>query len=100
MKAKILVYALPALILATIHFAEAQQAGKGPRIGYLTGVSPSTNSARHEAFRQGLRDRNSISSRPTEYDSRRFLQKDGRPRCCAHGESLGFQRPGLWIARW
>jgi hypothetical protein len=28
MKAKILVYALPALILATIHFAEAQQPKK------------------------------------------------------------------------
>ena len=36
--------------------ALAQQPGKIPRIGYLTGVSPSTNSARHEAFRQGLRE--------------------------------------------
>ena len=33
MKAKILVYALPALILATIHLAEAQQPKKIPRIG-------------------------------------------------------------------
>ena len=52
MKAKILVYALPALILATIHLAEAQQPKKIPRIGYLTGVG----SAPNEAFRQGLRD--------------------------------------------
>jgi putative tryptophan/tyrosine transport system substrate-binding protein len=36
--------------------AEAQQPTKARRIGYLTGVSPSTNSARHEAFRQGLRE--------------------------------------------
>ena len=35
MKAKILVYALPALILAIIHLAEAQQTGKVPRIGFL-----------------------------------------------------------------
>ena len=55
MKAKILVYALPALILTTIHL-QAQQPTKVPRIGFLTGVSPSTNSARHEAFRQGLRE--------------------------------------------
>ena len=39
MKAKILVYALPVLILATIHFAEAQQSAKVPRIGYLSGAS-------------------------------------------------------------
>ena len=55
MKAKILVYALPALILTTIHL-QAQQPTKVPRIGFLTGVSPPTNSARHEAFRQGLRE--------------------------------------------
>ena len=35
MKAKFLVYALLALILATIHLAEAQQPKKIPRIGYL-----------------------------------------------------------------
>jgi putative ABC transport system substrate-binding protein len=36
--------------------ALAQQPKKVPRIGFLSGVSPSTNSARVEAFRQGLRD--------------------------------------------
>jgi hypothetical protein len=36
MKAKILVYALPALILATIHLAEAQQPTKVRRIGWLS----------------------------------------------------------------
>jgi hypothetical protein len=34
-RAKIFVYALPALILATIHFAEAQQPTKIFRIGFL-----------------------------------------------------------------
>ena len=56
MKAKILVYALPALILAAIHIAEAQQAKKVPRIGYLTAASASAMVPRANAFRQGLRE--------------------------------------------
>jgi putative tryptophan/tyrosine transport system substrate-binding protein len=55
MKAKILVYALPALILATIHLAEAQQPAKIPRIGVLypgsSGPSPQL-----DGFRHGLRE--------------------------------------------
>ena len=47
MKAKILVYALPALILATIHLAEAQQPTKVFRIGFLGGNSPNRCAARH-----------------------------------------------------
>src|SRR5262245_26083611 len=53
MKAKILVFALLGLILATIHLAEAQQPKKVPRIGYL-GATP--HSARIDAFRQGLHE--------------------------------------------
>jgi putative ABC transport system substrate-binding protein len=56
MKAKILFYALPALILAAIHLAEGQQTAKVSKIGYLNAGSPSTNPARIEAFRQGLRE--------------------------------------------
>jgi len=56
MKAKILVYALPALILTTIHLAEAQQPGKVYRIGFLSAGSRPSNVPRMEAFRQGLRD--------------------------------------------
>jgi putative ABC transport system substrate-binding protein len=52
MKAKILVYALLALFLATHHLAEAQQPKKIPRIGYLTGIGSAPNAA----FLQGLRD--------------------------------------------
>jgi putative tryptophan/tyrosine transport system substrate-binding protein len=51
MKAKYLVYALLAPILATVHLAEAQQAKKVPVIGYLLQPGPWV-----EAFRQGLRD--------------------------------------------
>jgi putative ABC transport system substrate-binding protein len=55
-KAKILVYALPVLILTTIHLAEAQQVGKVPRIGMLMpGSSAFPTSARYDSFRQGLR---------------------------------------------
>jgi ABC-type uncharacterized transport system substrate-binding protein len=56
MRAKILVYALPALILATIHLTEAQQPKKVPRIGFLIAASRDAQSARTEAFRQSLRE--------------------------------------------
>jgi ABC-type uncharacterized transport system substrate-binding protein len=52
MKAKILVYALPALILAIIHLAESQQPKKVPRIGYLS--STPNPGPQVEAFRRGL----------------------------------------------
>jgi putative ABC transport system substrate-binding protein len=55
MKAKIFVYALPALFLATIHLAEAQQP-KVSRIGYLSPLTPSSDSNRIDVFRQGLRE--------------------------------------------
>src|SRR5215510_3278981 len=57
MNAKILVYALPVLLLATVHLAEAQQAGKIPRIGYLLPADEgNTPGLQIEALRQGLRD--------------------------------------------
>jgi len=52
MKAKLLVYALPALIVTTIHLADAQQTGKIPWIGYLAGAG----SGPSPAFIQGLQD--------------------------------------------
>ena len=50
-------------ILANIHFAEAQQSAKIPRIGYLTIASLSSNMARVEAFRQGLREHGYIEGK-------------------------------------
>jgi putative tryptophan/tyrosine transport system substrate-binding protein len=44
-----------AVVLVSLHVAEAQST-KVPRIGYLGGTSPSANSVRIEAFRQGLRE--------------------------------------------
>jgi putative tryptophan/tyrosine transport system substrate-binding protein len=63
MRAKILAYALPALILATIHFAEAQKAAKIPRIGYLGAFTPSAGASLLEAFRQGLRELGYVEGR-------------------------------------
>src|SRR5215813_14078107 len=56
MRAKILVYALAALILAIVHIAQAQQPKKVPRIGLLSTGSPSSSKEEIEPFRQGLRD--------------------------------------------
>src|SRR5438093_2063166 len=45
-----------ALSLDLAYFAQAQQPTKIPRIGYLGASSPTTNPARIEAFRRGLRE--------------------------------------------
>ena len=50
-----IVFCLP-LTLLLLTVAEAQQPTKIPRIGYLDGAFPSTNAARIDAFRQGLRE--------------------------------------------
>ena len=56
MKKKITLWLLATLFLANVSLADAQQTTKIPRIGYLSVQSLSTNSARIEAFRQGLRE--------------------------------------------
>jgi putative ABC transport system substrate-binding protein len=53
---QILICLLLTVFLATVFSAEAQQSAKVPRIGYLTGATPDGQSARIEAFRQGLRE--------------------------------------------
>jgi putative tryptophan/tyrosine transport system substrate-binding protein len=55
MKAKILVYALPALILVTIHLAEAQQPKKVFRVGFLETSTASGIAVYVAAFQQELR---------------------------------------------
>ena len=56
MNRKICCLALAALLSALCSFAEAQQAKKVHRIGFLGATSPSAISARLDAFRQGLRE--------------------------------------------
>ena len=63
MKTKILVCALAAFILATIHVAQAQQTKKVPLVGILFAATPSANSERIEAFRQGLRERGYVEGK-------------------------------------
>ena len=50
--------------------AHAQQPTKVPQIGYLGGVSLSANTARHEAFRQGLRELNYVEGKNIAIDWR------------------------------
>ena len=56
MKAKILAYALSAMLFALCTSVHAQKPTKVPRIGFLAVAPLSTLSARTEAFRQGLRE--------------------------------------------
>jgi putative tryptophan/tyrosine transport system substrate-binding protein len=55
-KVKVIGVALSAMLFALCASAEAQQPAKIPRIGFLGAASMSANSARIEAFRQGLRE--------------------------------------------
>src|SRR5260370_10111946 len=48
--------ALASGVLAAPLAVEAQQAGKVPRIGFLSGTSPSDRPPLLDAFRQGLRE--------------------------------------------
>ena len=54
MKAKFLVYALPVLILITIHLAQAQQPGKARRIGYLDLGTAAGSAELLDAFRRQM----------------------------------------------
>src|SRR5262245_9817767 len=56
MSQRISALVLSAMLLALSLPASAQQPTKVPRIGSLYAGDPSTQSARIEAFRQGLRD--------------------------------------------
>jgi putative ABC transport system substrate-binding protein len=53
---RLLISGLCALLLALCASAHAQQPTKIPRIAWLTNTPLSANLARHEAFRQGLRE--------------------------------------------
>jgi putative ABC transport system substrate-binding protein len=56
MTKKILLLALYSLLLALGFSAQAQQPGKIPRIGYVSGTSPANPGREVTAFQQGLRD--------------------------------------------
>jgi putative tryptophan/tyrosine transport system substrate-binding protein len=56
MSKKIIGLAICSLLFAPCFLANAQQPKKVARIGYLSVLSPSSDSSRIEAFRQGLRE--------------------------------------------
>ena len=78
MKAKILVYALPALIFTIIHLAEAQQPKKVPRIGYLSSGDPTSESPRSEGIRLALRERGYIEGQNIAIEYRYAERKQDR----------------------
>jgi putative tryptophan/tyrosine transport system substrate-binding protein len=84
MKRQITFPALCVLLFALCSPAEAQQSTKIPRIGYLVGNSLSSQAARIEAFRQGLRDLGYIEGKniAIEWQSADG-QFDGLPRLAA-----------------
>jgi putative ABC transport system substrate-binding protein len=55
MTEKIIRFLLITFLLTTAHAAEAQQAAKIPRIGYLSAIPRSNNASRVESFLEGLR---------------------------------------------
>jgi putative ABC transport system substrate-binding protein len=62
-------------LLAAPLAAEAQQAAKVPRIGYLA-LNPAANPHLHEAFRQGLRDLGYVEGRNVVIENR---DAEGKP---------------------
>jgi putative ABC transport system substrate-binding protein len=78
MKAKILAYALPALILATIHLVEAQQVGKVARIGFLDPSTLSGMAVLVDAFRQELSKLGWIEGKNISIEYRFAEQKNER----------------------
>jgi ABC-type uncharacterized transport system substrate-binding protein len=68
MKAKILFYALPVLILATVYLAHAQPAEKVHRVGILSGASDVPQF--FEAFRQRLRELGHIEGKNIFFEHR------------------------------
>src|SRR5947208_9696972 len=70
MKKKITVLTLYAILLALCGSAQAQQSKKVPRIGFLFGLSLSVNTARIEAFRQGLRELGYVEGKTIVIESR------------------------------
>src|ERR1700752_3504329 len=78
MKTKILVYALPVLILAAVHLAEAQQTRKVARLGFLDNSTASGSAVLVDAFRQELSKLGWIEGKNIAIEYRFAEQKNER----------------------
>jgi putative tryptophan/tyrosine transport system substrate-binding protein len=87
MRAKILVYALPALILAAIHLAEAQQPGKIFRIGFLDPSTVSGSAVLWDTLREELSKLGWIERKNIAFEYR-FGDNKGPPRVSALAAEL------------
>jgi putative tryptophan/tyrosine transport system substrate-binding protein len=67
---KILVCLLATVLLTTASLVEAQRPKSVPTIGYLSVLSPSSDSTRIEAFRQGLRELGYVEGQSFAIESR------------------------------
>ena len=84
MKKKFLSWLLATVLLTTVTFAEAQQPTKVPQIGFLNAPSPSSISARIEAFRHGLRGLGYVEGKNIVIEQRYAEGKlDGLPALAA-----------------
>jgi len=78
MSTKISCFALFALLFALSFPADAQQAKKVPRIGFLSSLSPSETALWHQAFRQALRDLGWVEGKNISIEYRYSVGRDDR----------------------
>ena len=78
MSKNIIPFALCAMLLALSSHAKAQQPMKVPRIGYLTGATADGQTARIEAFRQGLRELGYVEGKNIVIEYRYAEEKPAR----------------------
>jgi len=83
MNRKIVIWLLTTALLSIAPLVEAQQPTKVPRIGWLSGGSPTTSSARYEAFRQGLGELGYVEGRNIVIEWRLWEGKRDRQRALA-----------------
>jgi len=82
MRRKVIGIALSAVLYALCGSADAQQAAKVPRIGYLTGTSAptiTTPDLNADSFRQGLRDLGYIEGENIQVEYRYADRQTDRP---------------------
>jgi putative tryptophan/tyrosine transport system substrate-binding protein len=70
MARKTIVVVVLGLTLASVHLVESQQTKKVPRIGYLSSLSPSSESNRSKAIRLALRELGYIEGQNIVIESR------------------------------